>query len=348
MSTRSSSCLAFAVGLMVTLGCSETPTEPVATPNGPLGTGSATSIGPAFAAAANTWIARQNMPRGRVRHATAALTNPAGHSIVYSIGGVTSSGGISNTVQAYDVDANTWSTVAPLPDRVYRTNGAGVIGGKVYVSGGLTIRRIPLTTLYAYDPATNVWTRKSSMPFQTFQGVTGVINNRLYVLTSCGAGADCDAALPVAFYRYDPATDSWTTLPSPPVAHEDAVAGFIGGKFYVAGGQNEGGLRLDVYDPGTNHWSAGAPLPRARRAAAGVALGAKLYLIGGLARNADGTESLVGTTSVYDPATDRWTHVAPLPAPSANYSASRVVRAGSARIEVVGGTGSGNNLEYTP
>jgi hypothetical protein len=41
-----------------------------------------------------------------------------------------------------------------------------------------------------YDPATNKWTRKRDMPAYTWGGITGVINNKLYVLT-CTVGEDC-------------------------------------------------------------------------------------------------------------------------------------------------------------
>jgi N-acetylneuraminic acid mutarotase len=211
----------------------------------------------------------------------------------------------------------------------------------------VTIRRIALEGLYAYDPAANTWTARRSLPNAGHRGVTGVIGDKLYVLTGCGAGADCDGPA-IAFYRYDPGTDQWTTLPAPANAHGEGAAGVIGGKFYVAGGEEGDGRRLDVYDPGTNTWTAKAALPNGRRSAAGVALGAKLYVIGGFVRNSNGTETVVKTTSVYNPASNTWSHVAPLPAANASLLATRVVIGGSARIEAVGGAGAGNNLQFTP
>jgi N-acetylneuraminic acid mutarotase len=127
------------------------------------------------------------------------------------------------------------------------------------------------------------------------------------------------------------------------------MAGVIGGKFYVAGGVGglpDGGNQLDVYDPATNRWTTKAPLPRARWSGAGVALRAKLYVIGGFARKPDGTETVVRTTSVYDPATDTWTRVPPMPdAIGGDFDGSRVVLNGQPRIEVVGGY---THLQYIP
>lgn len=133
----------------------------------------------------------------------------------------------------------------------------------------------------------------------TFRGVTGVIDNRLYVLTGCDQ-ENCDAFIQVEFYRYNPATDQWTTLPPPPRYHNWGFGGVIGGKFYVTGTFRE----LDVYDPATNQWRTRAPMPRPRWLGARAAVGAKLYVIGGFQRNPDGSEQVVRTTSVYDPATD--------------------------------------------
>ena len=52
-----------------------------------------------------------------------------------------------------------------------------------------------------------------------------------------------------------------------PVTHFRPVVAAIGGKLYVAGGNNAAGTalrRVDVYDPATNTWSLGAAMPTAR------------------------------------------------------------------------------------
>ena len=87
-----------------------------------------------------------------------------------------------------------------------------------------------------FDPATNRWTRKRDMPEETSGGMSAVSNNKLYVVTDCqGEGCNPSNDIP-RFYRYDPATDTWATLPTPPNDHEHGAAGFIGGKLYVTGG----------------------------------------------------------------------------------------------------------------
>jgi hypothetical protein len=52
--------------------------------------------------------------------------------------------------------------------------------------------------------------------------------------------------------------------------------------------------------------------------------------------------------SVYDPATDTWAGRASMPTVRPEFGASRVVLDGQARIEVVGGSRPGNNIQYIP
>jgi N-acetylneuraminic acid mutarotase len=341
--TRISPCsIGFTLGVLSLAACGETPSEPqVAEPR---------SDASSLTRVSDIWSMRANTLARRALPAVGTVTNAAGPSIVYAIGGFTPDGVASNTVQAYNVATNTWTYKAPLPVRVYTTNGVGVIHGKLYISGGLTGLGLARKFLYRYDPAKDTWTQRSSMPSRGHHGLTGVINGQLYVLTGCGfSGGNEDCGEPLvalAFYRYDPVTNRWTTLAPPTNAHIAGAGAVIGGKFYVTGGNNIS--RLEVYDPATNAWTTKASMPQARWFAAGLAFHSNLYVIGGAQWNADGSQVLVGTTSVYDPARDTWTsRRAPIPDPRANITGTRVVFNGESRIEVVGGDRP-NNLQYIP
>ncbi len=50
----------------------------------------------------------------------------------------------------------------------------------------------------------------------------------------------------------------------------------------------------------------------------------------------------------YDPTTDRWTNYAPPPTARTAIGGSLVTLNGQPRIEVIGGTRPGNNLQYVP
>jgi hypothetical protein len=77
----------------------------------------------------NRWITRNGMPFPRWNHATAAVTNAAGQSILYVMAGSPPFLG-SSTVQAYNVATNRWTLKAPGHGGTM-PNGAGVIKGKI-------------------------------------------------------------------------------------------------------------------------------------------------------------------------------------------------------------------------
>lgn len=314
-----------------------------ATPTGP---------GPDLALASNIWHTRANMPSDRLSPTAAVVPDAQKQTILYVIGGhdpnVTfCSGGVS-TVQAYNPATDTWRRVAPLPRQLSHTNGTGVVKGKIYVSGGCFRYKGYSNWLLMYDPATNTWTRKRDMPMTSFDGVTGVIDDKLYVVTSCHGQEDCDYGDygPYLFpdqrvFRYDPATDTWTDLGIPPLTPFREVAGTIGKKLYIAASP-----RTYVYDPATNIWTTGAGIGTYRVDAAGTALAGKLYVVGGTSRWPAGPD--VATANVYDPATDSWHRIAPMPAARCCMAAGRVVVNGTPRLEVVGNARPGNNVQYIP
>src|SRR5215217_8254163 len=221
--------------LVASLGC-----QPVdSMPTGPAAVADGVDT-PDLAAATTGWIARRDMPSGTRTAVAAAAVTRNGNSVLYVIGGVTATNHALGRVQAYHVATNSWTWHPDLPLPLARTNGAVTIGNKIYVSGGTSGDHREQSSLFVFDPATNQWTRKREMPEPTMSGVSGVSNNKLYVLTHC-AGDECqvDTGLP-RFYRYDPVTDTWTLLPPPPNSHVRGTGGFIGAKFYVAGGDGSG------------------------------------------------------------------------------------------------------------
>jgi hypothetical protein len=354
------------------LGLAACGDETTTQPNGPEQPPAAV---PELAVTSNSWITRANLPTGRSSLALATVTNAAGQSVVYAIGGATDVYPITplRKVTAYNVATNTWTDRRPLPVPLAWSNGAGVINGKIYVSGGFSENGDgpPTRALYMYDPGTNSWTRKRDLPAigdsshdwtVGSYGVTGVIKNKLYVVTFCHAlryyveyGCVGDLTGPRLF-RYNPVTDRWVTLAPPfPVATGNdpsevstLAGGVIGGKFYVMGGDFRNNGRLSVYDPATNQWTPKTPLGLARWGVATAVLDNKLYVMGG-SRIRNNLYEMLDITRAYDPVTDLWTQRASLPSPRANMAGTTVLRGGKPRIEVVGGApASRNNLQYIP
>ena len=334
-------CAAYAVA-----ACGDDPTQPNRATDQP-------AAAPVSAVGSNTWSLRRDEPFERWDVTVAEVPNAAGQSILYVIGGRTATGAPLGRVRAYNVATNKWTSKPDLPRPLSATNGAGVVNGRIYVSGGLFDKEWydegVSSGLYMYNPATNTWTRKRDMPDWGAWGVTGVIKGKLYVLTTCveepfDGAYYFDICEPSKFFRYNPATDRWTTLPSPKGSfNENSGGAVLYDKLYVTNGDN-----LEMYDPATKQWITKKTGGQRRVGAAATALGAKLYLMGGRGINSEGEWETFRTMRVYHPITDTWSTVAPMPTARDGIAAARVFLDGRPRIEVVGGSLPGNNLQYIP
>jgi N-acetylneuraminic acid mutarotase len=140
------------------------------------------------------------------------------------------------------------------------------------------------------------------MPRNAAQGVSAVIDGKFYV-TSATAGISHQ--FPRFLFVYYPEANHWERLADSQVTHSCPAGGAIGGKFYVAGGEDgTNGVTpaVEAYDPVSRRWSFKRPMLTPRQACASVILSNKLFAIGGVANT-----GRVGTVEAYDTATDTWT-----------------------------------------
>jgi N-acetylneuraminic acid mutarotase len=305
---------------------------------------------PALAVAGvGSWALRAPMPTPREGLATAVVQNVSGQYILYAIGGCcgTNQTGSLKRVEAYNASTNAWTRKADLPAKRGGLNGAQVIGGKVYVPGGVDETGVATKTLYVYTPGTNTWTQKANLPRSIAGGITGVIGGKLFLLTGNSN------ALPQRLYRYDPATNTWTRRADLPRDHRFGAGTVINGKFYVVWGHSP---TVDVYDPATNKWTKRLTMSRADwpqytitkyndlvvgpaiYSPAAVNLNNRLHLIGGFIVDSEEDTRVIAESYVYDPVTNQWTQKASLARIRAQMGAGRVKdAAGHLRTIVTGG-----------
>jgi N-acetylneuraminic acid mutarotase len=231
---------------------------------------------------------------------------------VYVVGGLLEDRSTTAAVQVYDPDTDTWRGAASVPTPVHHT-AVVAVAGKLYVVGGLTGGTFAETdATFEYDPAADVWIRKADMP--TARGALGaaVVDGRIFAAGGSPALRERD------FAAYDPVTDRWEVLPDLPTPRNHLAAGAIGGKFYAAGGRSGaiGGITaaLEEFDPATARWTARAPLPTARGGIGGAVVGDRLVIFGGEGNPSTPTGTFE-EVEAYDPATDSWTSLAPMPTP---------------------------------
>jgi len=336
--------------------CGSETTEPNTAPN--------TAV-PQLAATSNTWLTRHDMPLELYEQVTAVVPNAAGQSILYAIGGGKADSPYNGapvtmgTVLAYNVATDRWSWKRDMPAARWGMNGAGVINGKIYVTGGYTKGGWyggATASLFVYNIASNTWTRKRDMPAAGGSGVTGVIGGKLYVVTTNLSSPD-PAKWFLNFFRYNPAMDSWAKLPSPtdyPIVN--LGGGVMYDKMYLTGTGASEQNRVMEYDPTTNRWtqkrawSSQSCLPdfACRVDGPTAIMQAHLYVFGHYTAYRSGGTGIF----IYEPLSDTWQSKPLLTTFSywdeTRLAADRVFVNGKPRVEMIGGYRPGNNLQYIP
>jgi N-acetylneuraminic acid mutarotase len=340
MSPRTPLHLALPLTALALIACGETtaPTQPEMA-------GNPAPAAQSLTAAVNSWTEGAPTPYSDFIYGydLGTAPNSAGQSIVYAFGGTSSDeGGTGMTVKAYNVATNTW-TGKQAKSVVFYSNGVGKLGSKLYFSGGyVNAGNLPDASrqLWAYDYSSDRMIAKANLPIFSAEGVSGVINGKLYVLPGACNGNGypnagyCAVEATRRFYRYDPATNTWVSRRAAPHFHRRGAAAVLDGKLYVTGGRGasgEGISALDVYDPATNTWSTLAPVPGGGSPGSGAALQGQFFVI-------------VSSTHAYayNRFTNQWKAKA---APEVSGSTTLAQLNGSPRL--VTATGS-HTLLYTP
>jgi N-acetylneuraminic acid mutarotase len=162
---------------------------------------------------------------------------------IYVIGGRMYTGGPCSgrplaSVERYDIDTDTWTTVASLP--FARSDAAAAaIGGKIYLFGGCDEYYNFLTDVDVYDPVTDSWSSApSDMPFPGRAAMYAISTkgNEIFVIggwDGIGFGLDLNQS-------YKVSKDSWTTHTPMPTPRAEAGAVGHGGRIYIVGGAQPG------------------------------------------------------------------------------------------------------------
>src|SRR3989442_1049552 len=74
-----------------------------------------------------------------------------------------------------------WSTAAPLPERLQELRAA-VLHGKIYVAGGIDSTNTAVARAYRYDPAGNRWERIADLPGARHHMPLAVAGDTLYAI----------------------------------------------------------------------------------------------------------------------------------------------------------------------
>nr|WEX30359.1 Kelch-like protein 4-A-1 [Carassius gibelio] len=169
-----------------------------------------------------------------------------------------------NTVERWDPQARQWNYVASM-STPRSTVGVTALNGKLFAVGGRDGSSC-LRSMECFDPHTNKWSMCA--PMSKRRGGVGVAtyNSFLYAVGGHDAPASNHCSrLSDCVERYDPKTDTWTTVSSLSVPRDAVGVCLLGDRLYAVGGY-DGQTYLnsvESYDAPNNEWTEHKWLPTA-------------------------------------------------------------------------------------
>ncbi|XP_012696123.2 kelch-like protein 4 [Clupea harengus] len=161
-----------------------------------------------------------------------------------------------NTVERWDPQARQWNYVASM-STPRSTVGVTALNGKLFAVGGRDGSSC-LRSMECFDPHTNKWSMCA--PMSKRRGGVGVAtyNGFLYAVGGHDAPASNHCSrLSDCVERYDPKTDTWTTVASLSVPRDGVGVCLLGDRLYSVGGYDGQSYlsTVESYDAQNNEWT---------------------------------------------------------------------------------------------
>jgi N-acetylneuraminic acid mutarotase len=228
----------------------------------------------------------------------------------------------------YDPIANTWTSIASLPQTPSGSNFGGVThfglttdGTDIYFAGGYTSNANGTGQLFGteqvwkYIIASNSYVRLPDLPQALAAGQLKYLNGKIHYMS----GANLSRADVGVHYALDLSNlaAGWKSLAPVlnPVNHPGSAV--LGGKIYFLGGahhqdeETQTQTTLEVYNEATNSWAQLANMPTGvdHISSAVVTYDNRIIVLGGETSH----NVLSKQVMAYTPATNTWTELTPLP-----------------------------------
>lgn len=186
------------------------------------------------------------------------------------------------TDQVWRVVNSRWTELPPLPTP-RAAAVAAVVGDRIIVAGGVDAAGKPLSRTDIYDGT--AWQPGADIP--TSRQLAAATSDGRLVYVAGGRSGTADLATVEA---YDPAADTWTTLPPLPQPRSDFGATSADGRLVAVGGRSGDQVLKSVaaLDYVTRTWTGLPDLATARHGMAVASVGRTVYAIGGSTGAADG------------------------------------------------------------
>ena len=150
-------------------------------------------------------------------------------SDIYLIGGL-SGGKVSSEVWKYNVLLNSWTK---LSDKKTPVTGvkAIVLGGQIYVVGGLTINGQTVSVVESYSPRLDKWFSVSQIPVKIKNYGIESFEGKIFVF-----GGENESGIQDKMFIFDPSTNEWADGPGLFEKRTALSSALWNGRIYLIGG----------------------------------------------------------------------------------------------------------------
>ena len=278
-----------------------------------------TNILESFNTLSNTWSALPPAPNNRTRYAAGAY-----NGIIYYVGGRDVQDNIVSAIDAFNTSSLTWITPS-LPNQNGVTDrsdaAAFVLNSTMFITGGFDAYYNSLNstiTLNMNQSINNMYFVAGAVPNKAVDaGNNGAVAMNGYGYTFGGFSSTTPLAFcePIAsLERYDPRTNTWTTLSNHLYARGDAAYAVLNGALYLIGGEAKFNIcingsaesypvsAIETYDASTDTWTniGNMTVPRFRFSGAAIPSTDSVVTIGGQGYELGVTGSIDGDPSQWD------------------------------------------------
>ena len=205
----------------------------------------------------------------------------------YNTGSTNGSRTYLKTINVFDTETNTITTLSTTLPSAAAYIAAGVVGTKIYLFGGSPYSSGDLKTINVFDTETNtITTLSTTLPNAKRGMAAGVVGTKIYLFG--GYGYNYSSSFFTTIHVFDTETNTITTLSTTlPNAAAYIAAGVVGTKIYLFGGYKSSNLStINVFDTETNTIETlSTTLPNVAAYIAAGVVGTKIYLFGGYNSN---------------------------------------------------------------
>jgi len=216
-------------------------------------------------------------------------------SKIYVIGGWDGITEVSNIVEAYDINSQTWERKANLLTAVVYS-ACAVVGNSIHVFGGYNGNSIT-NKHQVYNTVTNNWSYSANLPQARSGCGAAAVSGKIYLIGGFYNNTPVDLN-----QMYDPSTNTWSTKTPMLTARTDFATVATPQGIYIIGGWNQDVLNVnEFYSTANDTWTTYYSSPIYRAGCSGTYFNDKIYITGG-----GDAYSYIGTTEEYDPMANQW------------------------------------------